>query len=92
MTKLDPAAEEAAAIVALTAARRDRLRQGRVEVHEWPWQIPKRPPAPEPEPVVDIVALACHEQYRVDVWFRFGFQSETRNRSRHHAQIFYGPE
>jgi hypothetical protein len=49
-------AEEARAIELLAAAKRARRQAGRVEVAEWPWQVPKRRPAAPPP--LDIVAIA----------------------------------
>jgi hypothetical protein len=53
-------AEERTALQALAAAKRARLLAGRQVVHEWLWQVPKRPIA-KPEPVLDIVERARQE-------------------------------
>lgn len=64
LTHAERRVEEALAIAQLAAQRGARLRAGRQVVHDWPWQVPKRPPSLEPEPVVDIVALAKAELTR----------------------------
>ena len=63
LTDAERTAEEREAERQLAVAKRARVRAGRQQVFDWPWQIPQRPaaPKPQPPPVVDIVALAKAE-------------------------------